>query len=199
MEQTAASGTEQNQQPTLKDIQFEYVELLSKNNIKESDLPVDIKKKINALKPNYAKYQSTANDSFYQAMVKLDYNIVELIGDYIDRDLPDEEEYLKQKQQEEDQAKADEEAALEEAKRIASETTPPKSNDAKTDEIDMEEKIVAKINSNGANGGAKVISISDLLSIVGKNHEKQILREGKVKIHNTNLVKQFMRQEFKIG
>jgi hypothetical protein len=194
MEQTAASGTEQNQQPTLKDIQFEYVELLSKNNIKESDLPVDIKKKINALKPNYAKYQSTANDSFYQAMVKLDYNIVELIGDYIDRDLPNEEEYLKQKQQEEDQAKADEEAALEEAKRIASETTPPKSNDAKTDEIDMEEKIVAKINSNGA----KIITTSDLLSIVGKKYRDNV-DDGKIKIHNTKLIKLFMRNEFRIG
>jgi hypothetical protein len=195
MEQTAANGTEQQQQqqPELKEVKFEYVDLLNQNNIKESDLPNEIKKKINALKPNYAKYQTTGNDSYYQAMVKLDYNIVQMIGDFIDQDLPDEEEYKRQEQDRiarEDAAAAE---ALDEANKGSN--PPPKNTDnSANDDIDLEEKIIAKINSNGA----KIITTSDLLLIVGKKY-RDAVAEGEVKIHKTKLVKLFMRQEFRIG
>jgi hypothetical protein len=202
MSQTAAENQEG--QIQLKDVKFEYVDLLNNNNIQISDLPVDIRKKINALKPHLSKYQTSGNDSYYQAMVKLDYQIVEMIGDFIDKDLPDEEEYNKTQQTQQQAAASDEPPATpiddETQKKVV--VTPEddeaqKKEAAKNLEKEMVETIIAKINSVPS----KVITMPDLISIVGKEYFNKNYSSWnkRIIIHNTKFVQLFQRTEFKLG
>lgn len=70
---------------------LKYLELMKANDLTVNDLPKEIKLKINALKPTIARYNNSSPKStpLFEAIVKQDVGIAEMIADFIERDLPD--------------------------------------------------------------------------------------------------------------
>lgn len=75
---------------------LKYLELMTDNNLTVNDLPKDIKVKINALKPTIARYNNSnpKSKALFEAVVKQDVGIAEMIADFIERDLPDAPENI---------------------------------------------------------------------------------------------------------
>lgn len=73
---------------------LKHVELMEDNDISLIDLPKEIKNKINALKPTIARYNNSnpPSEKLKEAIIKQDIGIAELIADYIEKDLPDNNE-----------------------------------------------------------------------------------------------------------
>ncbi len=71
-----------------------YLKLMTDNDISLTDLPKDIKAKINALKPTIARYNNSnpRSEALEKAIIKQDIGIAELIANYIEKDLPEEPE-----------------------------------------------------------------------------------------------------------
>jgi hypothetical protein len=70
---------------------LKYLELMEDNDVQLSDLPKDIRTKINALKPTIARYNMSNPPSgkLEEAIIKQDIGIAEMIADFIEKDLPD--------------------------------------------------------------------------------------------------------------
>jgi membrane protein involved in colicin uptake len=101
-----------------QDLVFKYEEILTEESLNLGDLPMDIKKMINALKPNYARYQRNPSESMRDALIKQDIDIANKIFDWLEKNAEDEAEAAAKVAEAE--AKAAEEAkALAEAEAAA--------------------------------------------------------------------------------
>lgn len=71
---------------------LEYQALLEEEKLSLEDLPMEIRKRINVLKPLIAKYNDNPTDKMKQAIIKNDVEIAEMIADFIEKDLPEQNE-----------------------------------------------------------------------------------------------------------
>lgn len=71
---------------------LEYQALLEEEKLSLENLPMEIRKRINVLKPLIAKYNDNPTDKMKQAIIKNDVEIAEMIADYIEKDLPEQNE-----------------------------------------------------------------------------------------------------------
>lgn len=71
---------------------LEYQTLLDEENLTLEDLPMEIRKRINVLKPLIAKYNDNPSEKMKQAIIKSDVEIAEMIADFIEKDLPEQNE-----------------------------------------------------------------------------------------------------------
>lgn len=191
---------------------LEYQVLLDEEGLTVEELPLPIRKRINVLRPLIAKFNQNPSDKMKQAIVKNDVEIAEMIADYIEKDLPeqnegdDDENNGKDNHDDEgkkttpkkseaelkaeaeaaaEKAKADEEAAKAKAKAEADAAKIPLT---KFGNLEMEEKIIENCEKN--NG---FISEKDLVSIIGKSAEYPIQQ-----VYSISLKKVFMKPLYSI-
>lgn len=71
--------------------ELRYLTFMKDNGISLSDLPKEIKLKINALKPTIARFNQSnpPSEKLEEAIIKQDVIIAEMIADYMEKDLPD--------------------------------------------------------------------------------------------------------------
>jgi len=154
---------------------LKYLELMKANDLTVNDLPKEIKLKINALKPTIARYNNSNPKStpLFEAVVKQDVGIAEMIADFIERDLPDapeetEEEKLDSTQEVKEEIVNEkiEESVKEEIIVPVVEVKPivedrPRKYSSGT--LEMEKRILEACKPNGH------ISTEDLCKITGKS------------------------------
>jgi hypothetical protein len=135
-EQTAATEGQEQITQAIEPIVFEYIGLMEENGIDKNQLPEDIKKKIRATFPTLAKYNKSGNKSYRDTLIKQDYVIVNLIGDWIEQDLPTEEEYNKSQQPDSvaDEVKTEGDSKKEEGGKVETEKKDDSKVDSKTDD-----------------------------------------------------------------
>lgn len=112
----------------MAELEFKYEGILTEENLQLSDLPMAIRKSINVLKPNYAKYQKNPTDGNRNALIQMDVDVSNQILNWLEEEAEaDEEEErlaaeLKAKAQEEARIKQEQEAAAKlEQERLAAE------------------------------------------------------------------------------
>lgn len=71
---------------------LEYVLLLEEEGLSVDELPIEIRKRINVLRPLIAKFNDKPSDKMKEAIIKNDVEIAEMIADYIEKDLPEKNE-----------------------------------------------------------------------------------------------------------
>lgn len=78
--------------------ELRYLTFMKDNDISLSDLPKEIKLKINALKPTIARFNQSnpPSEKLEEAIIKQDVIIAEMIADYIEKDLPDAPEKVEE-------------------------------------------------------------------------------------------------------
>lgn len=69
---------------------LEYVLLLEEEGLSVDELPIEIRKRINVLRPLIAKFNDKPSDKMKEAIIKNDVEIAEMIADYIEKDLPEQ-------------------------------------------------------------------------------------------------------------
>lgn len=160
--------------PKAEEIGFEYVDILNDNEISLTDLPMEIRKKINFLKATLGRYAKTPSKSILSNLTKLDYEITNIIADYIEKDLPSEDEYNQK---------------VKDGKVEETPPPPPPVEDteeqkAEKDATEKEAKVLAVIGAKG------LIETHELISIIGHNPS------DRVKLNKTTLKKVFLRNEY---
>ena len=91
------------------ELSFKYEEILEEEGKTINDLPVDIRKSINAIKPNYGRYLKQPSDSMREALITQDVDVCNKIYNFLEEEA-EEEEAAQAKAEAEAQAKADAEA-----------------------------------------------------------------------------------------
>ena len=75
--------------------ELEYVELLAEEEIEINKIPTPIRKKINALKMQYARYNNTTpTEKMRKMIIKNDLHICDEIQSFIEKDLPNKDEFI---------------------------------------------------------------------------------------------------------
>jgi len=72
--------------------QLEYATLLEEEGLTVEELPIEIRKRINVLRPLIAKFNNKPSDNLKAAIIKADVEVAEMIADYIEKDLPEKNE-----------------------------------------------------------------------------------------------------------
>jgi len=96
------------------EVTFKYEEILEEENLQLNDLPKEIRLSINALKPNYSRYQKQPSKAMRDALIQQDIAICNQIYDWIEE--REAELEAKAKAEEEAKAKAEEESKSKEQK-----------------------------------------------------------------------------------
>ena len=201
------------------ELSFKYEEILEEEGKTINDLPVDIRKSINAIKPNYGRYLKQPSDSMREALITQDVDVCNKIYNFLEEEA-EEEEAAQAKAEAEAQAKADAEAeaqakadakAKEEADAKAkaeadaqakAEADAQAKADAKEEAqkelnkpkykfgtSEMASTIKAKIESNGGH-----ITIAELKSIIGKEPDYAYQEVFDIRLH-----KPYMKPFYKIA
>jgi len=68
---------------------LEYQTLLDEQDLTVEELPIEIRKRINVLRPLIAKFNTNPSEKMKQSIIKNDVEIAELIADHIEKDLPE--------------------------------------------------------------------------------------------------------------
>ena len=76
----------------MEQLELEYSKFLKENSIKESQLPTDIKKQISILKAHQGKYNKNPTETVRKALIKQDVCVADLIADFIEGGITEEEE-----------------------------------------------------------------------------------------------------------
>jgi membrane protein involved in colicin uptake len=167
---------------------LKYEQLLEEEKIELQDLPQEIRMKINAIKPNVARFDKTGSDEIRKSIIKQDASVCQLIYDFLEESLPDEEAIKKREAEESAKKKEEEDAAAaasaEEAK-IAEEAAKKKEEeDAATAEEEKRKKEESDINERAASmknpfGTAamekQVLSILEEKSLITINQLQEII------------------------
>lgn len=69
---------------------LEYASLLEEEKLTVDELPLPIRKRINVLRPLIAKHNAKPTENLKNAIIKADVEIAEMIADYIEKDLPEQ-------------------------------------------------------------------------------------------------------------
>ncbi len=72
--------------------QLEYEALLNEEKLSVDELPMPIRKRINVIRPLIAKFNQNPTPKMKEAIIKSDIEIAEMIADYIEKDLPEQNE-----------------------------------------------------------------------------------------------------------
>lgn len=150
----------------MKEIEFKYEGILAEENLQLSDLPVAIRKSINALKPNYARYQKNPSDAMRNSLIQMDVDVSNQILNWLEEELEEEErlqaeeEAARLKAEQEAAAKAEQERLAAEAKAKADEEARLAEEQAKIDaeaaaKLKEEEEAAAAAAAAAAEAAAK--------------------------------------------
>lgn len=77
---------------TPENYELEYVKFLEENNIKETQLPTQIRKQIGTLKAAWGRYNKKPTPAMKNNVVKQDVYVSDLIADYIEQGIEEQEE-----------------------------------------------------------------------------------------------------------
>ena len=179
------------------ELSFKYEEILEEEGKTINDLPVDIRKSINAIKPNYGRYLKQPSDSMREALITQDVDVCNKIYNFLEEEA-EEEEAAQAKAEAEAQAKAKAEADAQakaeadaQAKADAKEEAQKELNKPKYKfgTSEMASTIKAKIESNGGH-----ITIAELKSIIGKEPDYAYQEVFDIRLH-----KPYMKPFYKIA
>jgi len=76
----------------MAELEFKYEGILAEENLQLSDLPMAIRKSINVLKPNYAKYQKNPTDGNRNALIQMDVDVSNQILNWLEEEAEADEE-----------------------------------------------------------------------------------------------------------
>ena len=183
------------------ELSFKYEEILEEEGKTINDLPVDIRKSINAIKPNYGRYLKQPSDSMREALITQDVDVCNKIYNFLEEEA-EEEEAAQAKAEAEAQAKADAKAKEEADAKAKAEADAQAKADAKEEAqkelnkpkykfgtSEMASTIKAKIESNGGH-----ITIAELKSIIGKEPDYPYQEVFDIRLH-----KPFMKSFYKLA
>jgi hypothetical protein len=71
---------------------LEYQALLDEEKLTLEDLPMEIRKRINVIRPLIGKFNTNPSPKMKEAIIKADVEIAEMIADHIEKDLPEQNE-----------------------------------------------------------------------------------------------------------
>jgi len=193
---------------------LEYQTLLDEQDLTVEELPIEIRKRINVLRPLIAKFNTNPSEKMKQSIIKNDVEIAELIADHIEKDLPESnnndgddskgnkpqkteaeieveiEAKLKAKADAEAKAKAEADTANDYEKKKSEEEAADASKIKITEfgTLDMEKKIIENC---GKNNG--FITEKDLVSIIGESADYP-----SQKVYSISLKKVFLKSLYEL-
>lgn len=193
---------------------LEYQTLLDEQDLTVEELPIEIRKRINVLRPLIAKFNTNPSEKMKQSIIKNDVEIAELIADHIEKDLPesnnnDDDDSKGNKSQKTEaeieveieaklKAKADAEAKAKSEADTANDYEKKKSEEEAADAskikitefgtLDMEKKIIENC---GKNNG--FITEKDLVSIIGESADYP-----SQKVYSISLKKVFLKSLYEL-
>lgn len=157
-------------------ITLRYQETLKQEQIDAKSLPTEIKNQIKALTPLITRYNNKPSENMKDAIILKDIEIANMIIDHVEKDLPDEEEFLKEKQAKADaaalKAREDQAAADEKARKEKEEADAQQAAQAKID-AENEQKAAAEAEEK-AKADAIVKKETDVMAIINSRSDKRI-------------------------
>ena len=163
---------------------YEFEKLLKANGKTSSDLPKELKLKINGFKLTIGKLaKNPTSPTLIDSVKRQDITLADAIQTFLENGLP---ESAPKETEEEKQAKIDAAKKAEEIAKKAKEDAEAEA--AKNSETELRNKVVQKLNSSPD----RYISASELESILGKKPEKK-LAIGDLKLCEVYLCPRFYR------
>lgn len=159
-------------------IRLEYISLLEEEEIDISDLPKEIKNHIQTHKALISRYNTTPTGNIYKTIIKKDLEICDMIQNWLEEDLPEEElEHEQQENEKEEEKKESPENQQQKEK-------PEQKENQKIEKL--KQAILSKVKDNK-------ITVKDLTDILGRHpkYPEEI-------IGDIRLRKNFLRSDYSL-